>query len=120
MQCVKCNGTLETVTVEGIELDRCDKCSGIWFDLGELEKILEAGNIDALKNEVDNNKGHNEMKGRCPRCGGRGNMIRVASLKTEGVHIDTCALCYGQWLDGGELEAFTKEKFIDRLRSLFR
>jgi Zn-finger nucleic acid-binding protein len=29
-------------TVEGIELDLCKNCGGIWFDQGELEKVIEA------------------------------------------------------------------------------
>jgi len=33
---------------------------------------------------------------------------------------DKCSVCYGQWLDGGELEALSGESFISKIRSLFR
>ena len=54
MQCVKCDGELQRVSLDEVEVDKCDKCSGIWFDIGELDKILESGAIDSLKNEIDN------------------------------------------------------------------
>ncbi len=47
-------------------------------------------------------------------------MIQVASLKASGIHIDTCAVCYGQWLDGGELEELTNTGFINKIKSIFK
>jgi hypothetical protein len=40
LHCPKCPGLLETYAFEGIALDRCQKCGGIWMDRGELEGIL--------------------------------------------------------------------------------
>ena len=120
MQCIKCDGELQKITLGDVDVDKCAKCSGIWFDFGELDKILESGSIESLKNQVDNNQGQDEQKRGCPRCGGAGNMIQVTSLKNPDVHIDTCSVCYGQWLDGGELEALSSQGFISKIRSLFR
>ena len=120
MQCVKCDGQLRRVILGEIEVDKCDRCSGIWFDCGELDKILEADSIDALKNEIDNHREHDAQKGKCPRCGGTGNMVQVTSLKNADIHIDTCSVCYGQWLDGGELEELTEQGLVGRLRRLFK
>ena len=30
---------------EGIELDYCPECRGIWFDRGELDKVMERTNL---------------------------------------------------------------------------
>jgi|688.fasta_scaffold124992_4 Zn-finger nucleic acid-binding protein len=30
---------------EGIELDYCPECRGIWFDRGELDKVIERSNL---------------------------------------------------------------------------
>jgi hypothetical protein len=38
--CPKCPGKLESYTFEGIPLDRCHECGGIWLDKGELEAIV--------------------------------------------------------------------------------
>ena len=64
MQCIKCDGELQRVTLGEVEVDKCVKCSGIWFDIGELDKVLESSSIDSLKNEIDNNQGQDEQKGK--------------------------------------------------------
>ena len=120
MECVKCDGQLERVTVEEIEVDQCVTCSGIWFDIGELEKILDTGSISTLKNEVDNNQGHDAQKEKCPRCGGAGNMVQATSLKNADAHIDSCSVCYGQWIDGGELEEIADQGFIAKIGGLLK
>ena len=38
--CPKCSGKLEPYTFEGVALDRCHECGGIWLDKGELEGVL--------------------------------------------------------------------------------
>ncbi|MEX1217585.1 MAG: zf-TFIIB domain-containing protein [Acidimicrobiales bacterium] len=30
---------------DGIELDYCPECRGIWFDRGELDKVIERSNL---------------------------------------------------------------------------
>jgi hypothetical protein len=39
-RCPKCPGKLESYTFEGVPLDRCHECGGIWLDKGELETIV--------------------------------------------------------------------------------
>ena len=41
MQCPTCLITLQIADRQGIEVDYCPKCRGIWLDRGELEKLLE-------------------------------------------------------------------------------
>lgn len=41
MKCPKCNTTLLMFEKQGIEIDYCPDCRGIWLDRGELEKIIE-------------------------------------------------------------------------------
>ncbi|MGE0401645.1 MAG: zf-TFIIB domain-containing protein [Kofleriaceae bacterium] len=40
MNCPRCNATLAELDRDGITIDRCDRCRGIWLDRGELEKLL--------------------------------------------------------------------------------
>lgn len=40
--CPKCQNTLRTVDRQGIHIDQCDGCRGIFLDRGELESILNA------------------------------------------------------------------------------
>ena len=44
MDCPRCTGAqLVEIDRDGITLDRCDRCRGIWLDRGELEKLLARG-----------------------------------------------------------------------------
>jgi Zn-finger nucleic acid-binding protein len=41
MKCPVCDVTLMMSEKQGIEIDYCPDCRGIWLDRGELEKIIE-------------------------------------------------------------------------------
>ena len=41
MTCPTCNEVLLISDKNGIEIDYCPKCRGIWLDRGELDKIIE-------------------------------------------------------------------------------
>ena len=41
MQCPKCHETLNMTDRQGIEIDYCPRCRGVWLDRGELDKIIE-------------------------------------------------------------------------------
>ena len=43
LKCPKCQHGMQEVTHEGIVIDRCTHCHGLWFDAGELGAILEHG-----------------------------------------------------------------------------
>jgi len=41
MKCPNCNETLVMADRNGVEIDYCPNCRGVWLDRGELDKILE-------------------------------------------------------------------------------
>lgn len=41
MNCPVCNVELQLAERQGVEIDYCPKCRGIWLDRGELDKIIE-------------------------------------------------------------------------------
>ncbi|NJK85732.1 MAG: hypothetical protein HC906_06960 [Bacteroidales bacterium] len=41
MKCPNCNETLVMSERQGIEIDYCPNCRGVWLDRGELDKIIE-------------------------------------------------------------------------------
>ncbi len=51
MQCPVCNVTLLMSDKNGIEIDYCPNCRGIWLDRGELEKIMERSGNHYSKRE---------------------------------------------------------------------
>jgi Zn-finger nucleic acid-binding protein len=58
LQCPKCDGTLTEVTHDGIQIDQCDKCDGVWLDAGELDRLTRneesAGWLRRLIKSVSN------------------------------------------------------------------
>jgi len=41
MNCPNCNEILVMTERQGIEIDYCPKCRGVWLDKGELDKIID-------------------------------------------------------------------------------
>ncbi len=41
LQCPKCDGQLFETEYEGILIDACNKCSGVWLDAGELAQVVD-------------------------------------------------------------------------------
>lgn len=41
MKCPNCDETLVMTERQGVEIDYCPKCRGVWLDKGELDKIIE-------------------------------------------------------------------------------
>ena len=41
MNCPVCKEALMMTERQGVEIDYCPKCRGVWLDRGELDKIIE-------------------------------------------------------------------------------
>ncbi|RYZ91419.1 MAG: hypothetical protein EOP04_00595 [Proteobacteria bacterium] len=41
MKCPNCDATLVMADRQGVEIDYCPQCRGVWLDRGELDKIIE-------------------------------------------------------------------------------
>ena len=41
MKCPKCHSDLMISDRQGIEIDFCPQCRGVWLDRGELDKMIE-------------------------------------------------------------------------------
>lgn len=46
MQCPIDQETLMMTERQGIEIDYCPKCRGVWLDRGELDKLIAGGGPD--------------------------------------------------------------------------
>jgi hypothetical protein len=44
LTCPKCHGTMRTYERNGVHLDQCTDCRGIFLDRGELERLIDAEN----------------------------------------------------------------------------
>jgi Zn-finger nucleic acid-binding protein len=109
MICPVCNQDMIVVEYRQIEIDYCFKCSGIWFDKGELELLskstsLETNGLSTLDGTARENRSHSERK--CPICRKK---MKETPLGEPAIHIDVCRRGDGIWFDGGELQQLLKQ-----------
>ena len=45
MKCPNDSATLVMSDKQGVEIDYCPECRGVWLDRGELDKIIERGTV---------------------------------------------------------------------------
>jgi uncharacterized protein len=51
-RCPKCASALVDIAYRGVELDKCTGCGGLWFDTGELDRVMAqegAGFLGGIK-----------------------------------------------------------------------
>ena len=46
MKCPACHIDLNMTERQGIEIDYCPQCRGVWLDRGELDKMIERSTAD--------------------------------------------------------------------------
>ncbi|TAK27058.1 MAG: hypothetical protein EPO21_24415 [Chloroflexota bacterium] len=49
MKCPTCSIELKMADRQGIEIDYCPQCRGIWLDRGELDKIIERSTMASTR-----------------------------------------------------------------------
>jgi hypothetical protein len=43
LTCPKCHGTMRTHVRQGVQIEQCDMCRGVFLDYGELEALSRMG-----------------------------------------------------------------------------
>lgn len=124
MNCPKCAGTLQTRRFGDVEVDQCDRCKGVWLELGELPDLIayhqRHGTAD-YSSKTEQTPAYNAITAPCPRCGGQGHMTRVRNLRHPQIVMDSCSVCYGIWLDGGELDKLVRPEGVRAsIKAFFR
>jgi Zn-finger nucleic acid-binding protein len=122
--CPLCREAMLRFQSQGMALDGCARCGGVWLDRGELASAhrLTAETLAAVDAHLGWNAGalecepdpgsssfsnpQSSIRGRqllCPAC------AQVMKPAPDFVHhevrVDSCPGCRGSWLDAGELGA---------------
>ena len=110
--CPHCEQPLQSIQLqlaETLSIERCDKCFGLFFGLGELDTLLQYSvsevhtvNLRHLDNiNIDRYRKNQVVKYiKCPVC--RAFMHRTNFAQRSGVIVDSCRQ-HGLWLDSGEV-----------------
>lgn len=105
MRCPACKHELVVVEREGIEVDWCAQCHGIWFDAGELELLAEKAGMNLAPGMIGEASKSAEARRRCPRC--RRKMEKASPTSGASLLLDRCPR-HGLWFDAGELGALMR------------
>ena len=64
MQCPTCpDSTLVMSDRQGVEIDYCPRCRGVWLDRGELDKLLERSAVVSAEAPVNPAaRGHHDFQ----------------------------------------------------------
>lgn len=74
MQCPKCITGLKVTDRQGVEIDYCPTCRGVWLDRGELDKVIERSTHHRRPGHYDG--GDDDDEGFLPAAGKRGAQRR--------------------------------------------
>lgn len=105
MNCPRCCTPLHTRSIDGVEIDECRSCQGIWLDAERLRLLKDKSDPDLqwmdfeLWDHADRFR-IAEKPVLCPTCA-----IPLVAIDygDTGVTIDYCTGCRGVWLDADEL-----------------
>ena len=106
MKCPNCNHELRKFAINGVDLDQCISCGGIWFNKGELYKakdkedeFLQWLDVDLFSDPKQFVGSYSTMA--CPR---DNNPLYEISYDNTNIKVDVCKTCQGIWLDKDEYE----------------
>lgn len=101
MNCAACKIPTIVLELEGVEIDYCTRCKGVWLDTGELELLLsEAENVQEILDSVTIVK-TKEKALSCPIC--HKHLDKVEYGADDKVLLDKCPNNDGIFFDKGEL-----------------
>jgi Zn-finger nucleic acid-binding protein len=119
LRCPKCHYGMEAVTYDGITIDRCTYCQGLWFDGDEAQQLKNSPGSEALDDGNPKKGRHYDKRDliRCPHCDNP--MDKTADWKQTHVWYESCR-DHGIFMDAGEFSDLKHDTPLDILRSLIK
>ena len=117
MICPKCKGNTEKVTYEGITVDRCIGCKGIWFDMLEAEDLKKIKGSEVIDvGDPKNGKKYRKIGNiNCPKCDTP--MVKMVDEEKHHIWFEKCKLCSGMWFDAGQFTDYKeKERLLGKIK----
>ena len=107
---------MEQVELEGVTVDRCENCHGLWFDAGELNDLKQSGRVAELDTgKTRTGKNHDHIDDYpCPRCGGE--MLALVDKDQTHIWFETCKDCHGSYFDAGEIRDLADLNWFDTVK----
>jgi Zn-finger nucleic acid-binding protein len=111
MNCPSCKEAMIIVEHNGVELDCCPACRGLWLDAAEVGLLFgDTSKALAFLNAGDRSRARGEKPRRCPVC--RRRMQKDVTGGVLPVVIDACRHGHGLWFDEGELFTVLRQEGV--------
>lgn len=97
-----------------IELDRCPRCFGLWFDHPELEAYVRRERGKHPHPPVDLKRWPDAVKLACPRC----DAGKLEGWRSGAFFLSRCHQCLGVFADHADIRAMTQQRPANRPHTL--
>jgi Zn-finger nucleic acid-binding protein len=110
MECPECHAEMRELEYgQGLILDTCDFCYGLWLDSQETTALTgDASAMTKLAKKLPllRAPGASSRNLQCPRC--NKGLIQTKYPEKE-LLVDICPNCLGMWLDKGEISILLEQ-----------
>lgn len=117
-RCGKCGGRFHSMFLEGMILDRCATCRGIWFDYAEIQRLVGVPS-EKRKPGAESRPSFpaplDPLLGSCPSCRVG---LRAFAVPDARASIEVCPLCLGVWFDHGEVALLERDDVVRWFRGV--
>ncbi len=69
MNCPRDKTILKTIDREGVSIDYCPTCKGVWLERGELEKIIEQSTLHLETTDKEKHPGYPDLESKATNKG---------------------------------------------------
>ena len=109
---------MNTVNLNDVEIDRCDKCHGLFFDHLETE-ILRSVQV-AASIEIDDKfvgaRLNEILDVACPKC--QTKMEHVLHTDPFEIKFERCPACKGIYFDAGEFRDYLEDEIYQQFQKV--
>lgn len=116
-RCGKCGGPFAALFLDGLIVDRCALCRGVWLDSAEIERLAGAPDSSRAQLPTDGTGRAplDRIFGSCPSCK---IGLRSFEVPNHPASLEVCPRCIGVWFDRGELRLLTDASVVNWLRTV--
>ena len=98
INCPRCSSSMKTIEMDGVAVETCNTCGGIYLDKGELDAVSRdtEGSVEfctATDKALATDDGRDLI--RCPKCSHDAFMEKVEFNGVTSIVLDRCLGCEG-------------------------
>lgn len=128
MQCPKCLSDMEVIDYQGIEIDRCTDCFGMFFDHLEKDDLKTLEGVESIDvgDEFVGARYNEILDVPCPKCKVKMNHVlhtdyighNSAPSKPYEIKFESCPNCHGAFFDAGEFSDYMEDEIFDQFQDI--